>query len=50
MSSSVILGAGLGGTPAAYELRDILPPEHRVTAVNAVDCSQFTRRPTRSRR
>ena len=42
MAHIVVLGAGLGGMPAAYELRELLPKEHRVTVVNAVDFFQFT--------
>ncbi len=37
MAHTVIIGAGIGGLPAAYELRDLLPKEHTVTVVNAVD-------------
>jgi len=37
----VILGAGTGGMPAAYELRAELGREHRITVVNAVDYFQF---------
>ena len=42
MAHIVILGAGIGGMPAAYELRELLPPEHRITVVNPVDFFQFT--------
>ena len=42
MAHIVIMGAGIGGMPAAYELRDLLPAEHRVTVVSAVDYFQFT--------
>jgi sulfide:quinone oxidoreductase len=41
MAHVVILGAGLGGMPAAYEMREALPKEHKVTVVNAVDHFQF---------
>ena len=41
MAHIVIMGAGLGGMPAAYEMRDTLPKEHKVTVVNAVDYFQF---------
>ena len=41
MAHIVIMGAGLGGLPAAYELRSALPEEHRVTVVSAVDYFQF---------
>jgi sulfide:quinone oxidoreductase len=42
MAHIVILGAGIGGMPAAYELRALLPKEHKVTVVNATDSFQFT--------
>jgi sulfide:quinone oxidoreductase len=41
MAQIVILGAGTGGMPAAYELRARLPSSHRITVVNAVDYFQF---------
>ena len=41
MAHIVILGAGTGGMPAAYELREKLGSPHRVTVVNAVDYFQF---------
>ena len=41
MAHIVILGAGVGGMPAAYELRDRLGQEHKITVVNAVDYFQF---------
>ena len=41
MAHIVIMGAGIGGMPAAYEMRELLPKEHRVTVVNAVDYFQF---------
>jgi len=41
MAHIVILGAGTGGMPAAYELRAILDSSHRITVVNAVDYFQF---------
>ncbi len=31
MAHIVVLGAGTGGTPAAYELREMLGKEHSVT-------------------
>ncbi|MDP3827749.1 MAG: FAD/NAD(P)-binding oxidoreductase, partial [Polaromonas sp.] len=34
-------GAGIGGMPAAYEMRELLPPEHKITVVSAVDYFQF---------
>ena len=42
MAHIVVMGAGIGGMPAAYELRALLPKEHRVTVVNAIDYFQFT--------
>ncbi len=41
MAHVVILGAGIGGMPAAYELREKLDQSHRITVVNAVDYFQF---------
>ena len=41
MSHIVILGAGIGGLPAAYELRAALDRSHRITVVNALDHFQF---------
>jgi sulfide:quinone oxidoreductase len=41
MAHIVIMGAGIGGMPAAYELRELLPKEHRITVVSAVDYFQF---------
>lgn len=41
MAHIVILGAGTGGMPAAYELRAALDQSHRITVVNAVDYFQF---------
>lgn len=42
MAHIVIMGAGIGGMAAAYELREKLGSEHRVTVVSAVDYFQFT--------
>jgi sulfide:quinone oxidoreductase len=41
MAHIVIMGAGIGGMPAAYELRAALSKEHRVTVVNPADYFQF---------
>lgn len=41
MAHIVILGAGTGGMPAAYELRAELDSTHKVTVVNALDYFQF---------
>ena len=42
MAHIVIMGAGVGGMPAAYEMRAMLSKEHRITVVSAVDYFQFT--------
>lgn len=41
MAHIVVLGAGTGGMPAAYELREHLGAQHSITVVNAVDYFQF---------
>lgn len=41
MAHIVVLGAGIGGMPTAYELRAALGREHRITVINAVDYFQF---------
>jgi sulfide:quinone oxidoreductase len=41
MANIVVLGAGIGGLPAAYELRHVLDKEHDITVVNANDYFQF---------
>jgi len=41
MAHIVIMGAGIGGMPAAYEMREMLPKEHKITVINAVDFFQF---------
>ncbi len=41
MAHVVVLGAGIGGLPAAYELKAALGAQHRVTVINAVDYFQF---------
>jgi len=40
MAQVVIIGAGLGGLPTAYELRHLLPTEHTVTLIS--DRPEFT--------
>lgn len=35
MANIVVIGAGIGGLPAAYELRHLLPRSHRVTLISA---------------
>jgi len=41
VANIVVLGAGIGGLPAAYELREVLGKEHEITVVNANDYFQF---------
>ena len=41
MAHIIVMGAGTGGMPAAYELREKLGKAHRITVVNAVDYFQF---------
>ena len=41
MAHVVVLGAGTGGMPAAYELREELGKEHEITVVNERDYFQF---------
>jgi sulfide:quinone oxidoreductase len=41
MAHIVVLGAGTGGLPAAYEIRATLSRDHRVTVVNESDTFQF---------
>lgn len=41
MAHIVIVGAGIGGMPAAYEMRELLGKEHRMTVVNSTDYFQF---------
>jgi sulfide:quinone oxidoreductase len=41
MAHIVIMGAGTGGMPAAYELREKLDQSHSITVINAVDYFQF---------
>lgn len=42
MAHIVVLGAGTGGMPCAYEVREMLGKEHEVTMVNERDDFQFT--------
>ncbi|MHB1100937.1 MAG: NAD(P)/FAD-dependent oxidoreductase, partial [Burkholderiales bacterium] len=41
MAHIVILGAGTGGMPAAYEIKEAIGKEHRVTVINASEKFQF---------
>ena len=42
MATVVVLGAGLGGVPMAYELRKKLGSEHKVLLVGATPYFEFT--------
>lgn len=42
MANIVIIGAGIGGLPAAYDLRKELGKNHAITVINPVDFFQFT--------
>ena len=41
MAHVVILGAGTGGMPCAYEMKEALGAQHKVTVINASDSFQF---------
>ncbi len=41
MAHVVIIGAGTGGMPAAYEMREALGKEHQITLINATENFQF---------
>ena len=41
MAHVVVIGAGTGGMPCAYELREELGKEHQVTVINSNDYFQF---------
>ncbi len=41
MAHIVVLGAGTGGMPAAYEFRDALGKDHEITVINERDYFQF---------
>jgi len=41
MAHIIILGAGTGGMPAAYELREKLDKTHQITVINALEYFQF---------
>lgn len=42
MSHIIIIGAGIGGIPCAYDLRKRLPAEHRVTLIGSSERFEFT--------
>ena len=41
MAHIVIMGAGIGGMPTAYELKEKIGNGHQITVVNSVDYFQF---------
>ncbi|MDY6942558.1 MAG: FAD/NAD(P)-binding oxidoreductase [Pseudomonadota bacterium] len=41
MAHVVIVGAGIGGLPAAYEMREALDSTHQVTLINASESFEF---------
>ena len=41
MSHIVILGAGTGGMPAAYEMKEMVGKNHEITVINERDYFQF---------
>ncbi len=41
MAHVVILGAGIGGMPAAYDMRENIHPEDKVTVISDNDCFHF---------
>ncbi|WP_019500010.1 NAD(P)/FAD-dependent oxidoreductase [Pseudanabaena sp. PCC 6802] len=42
MAHIVVIGAGLGGLPTAYELRHLLPRQHQVTVISNAPTFTFT--------
>jgi sulfide:quinone oxidoreductase len=42
MSRIVVIGAGLAGMSAAYELREVLGKGHEITVIGDGDCFSFT--------
>ena len=42
MAHIAIIGAGVGGLPCAYEMREELGAEHKITVINNRDHFQFT--------
>lgn len=42
MAHIVIIGAGVGGLPCAYELKEAVGRKHEITVVNESDCFHFT--------
>ena len=41
MAHIVIMGAGTGGMPAAYEMREVLGKAHKITVIHAMEYFQF---------
>ena len=41
MARVVIIGASIGGLPAAYEARTLLDKKHKVTVISNVDFFHF---------
>jgi sulfide:quinone oxidoreductase len=41
MAHIVIMGAGIGGMPAAFELKAMIGNNHKITVINSVDYFQF---------
>ena len=52
MAHIVILGAGLGGMPMAYEMKELARPEDRVTVISNTPTFHFvpSQRPPGSKR
>ena len=42
MTHIVIIGAGVGGLPCAYEMKEAVGRKHEVTVINESDCFHFT--------
>ncbi len=42
MARIIIVGAGVGGLPCAYEMRETLSKDHQITIINERDHFQFT--------
>ena len=42
MAHVIVVGAGIGGVPCAYELRKHLPDRHQVTLIGSSECFEFT--------
>ncbi|HHN67280.1 MAG TPA: NAD(P)/FAD-dependent oxidoreductase, partial [Thermopetrobacter sp.] len=42
MAHIVVMGSGIGGIPAAYELKDVIGSGDRITVINNRPYFQFT--------